>query len=177
MNGTRSTRPARLGLALAAVSALTALGVSGCGGSSPAGSTATGSSGSSPSASPFDTPSATAAVTAAWTGFFSKDTPIAQKETLLENGGAMSGAVQAFASNPMVGQTTAAVQKVDFPSPDKADVTYSISLDGRVVESSMSGVAVYRDGKWLISDVTLCGLLQLAQSVGGGSAPIPGCGG
>lgn len=186
MNGTLSTRPARLGLALTTVTALTALGVCACGGSSPssasntssnAANASTRSSGSSPSAGPFDIPSATAAVTAAWTSFFSKDTPIAQKETLLENGGAMSGAVQAFASNPMVGQTTAAVQKVDFPSPDKADVTYSISLDGRVVESSMSGVAVYQNGKWLISDVTLCGLLQLAQSVGGGSAPIPGCGG
>lgn len=178
MKGTLSARPVRLG----AVLALAALGISGCGGSSGGnGSGGTGTSAAnpsaSPSASPFDTPSATAAVMAAWTSFFSKDTPIAQKETLLENGGAMSGAVQAFASNPMVGQTTAAVQKVSFPSPDKADVTYSISLNGHVAESGMSGVAVYQNGKWLVSDVTLCGLLQLAQSMGSSAAAIPGCAG
>lgn len=178
MNGTLSARPVRLG----AVLALAALGAYGCGGSSPSGSNSTGSNGtnsggSSPSASPFDTPSATALVTAVWTSFFSKDTPVAQKETLLQNGDAMSGAVQAFASNPMVGQVTAAVQKVAFPSPDRADVTYTISLNGHVAESGMSGVAVYQGGKWLVSDVTLCGLLQLAQSTGGGSGAIPGCGG
>lgn len=183
MNGTLSVRPVRLGTLLATLVALTALSVSGCGGGSPSssgtGTNNTGTGGSSPvvlaDASPFDTPSATAVVTAVWTSFFSKNTPIAQKETLLENGGAMSGAVQAFATNPLVGQTTAAVQKVVFPTPDKADVTYSISLNGHVAESSMSGVAVYQNGKWLVSDVTLCGLLELAQSTGGSAGAIPGC--
>jgi hypothetical protein len=111
-----------------------------------------------------------------WTDFFAKTTPIAQKETLLENGSALAPAVQAFASNPMVGQVTATVQDVTFPSPTKADVTYSISLDGHVVENSMAGQAVYENGHWLVSDVTLCGLLQLAQSAGGSAAAIPGCG-
>ena len=170
MNGTLSTRSTSLG---AVLTVLAGLGLAACGSSSPSGSSTTGSS---PTASPFDTASATAAVTTVWTDFFSKNTPIAQKETLLQNGGAMTGAVQAFASNPMVGQTTAAVQKVSFPSSDKADVTYSISLNGHVVENSMSGVAVYQNGKWLVSDVTLCGLLQLAQSASGSSAAIPGCG-
>lgn len=171
MNGT-STRSAGLGVVLAAVAAL---GLSACGSSSPSGSS--GTTAPSPSASPFDSASATTAVTSLWTDFFSKNTPIAQKAALLENGQAMSGAVQAFSSNPMVGQTTASVQKVTFPSPTKADVTYSIALNGHVVENSMSGVAVYQNGKWLVSDVTLCGLLQLAQSAGGGSSAIPGCGG
>ncbi|WP_051451416.1 hypothetical protein [Actinospica robiniae] len=187
MNGTFSARPVRLGTVLATLAALTALSVSACGGGAPStanGNTSSstesnGSGGSSPAAlpdaSPFDTPSATALVTAVWTSFFSKNTPIAQKETLLENGSTMSGAVQAFASNPLVGQTTAAVQMVAFPTPDKADVTYSISLNGRVAESSMAGVAVYQDGKWLVSDVTLCGLLELAQSMGGSAGAIPGC--
>jgi hypothetical protein len=169
MNGNSTARSARLGVVLAAVAAL---GLSACSSSSPSGPASTGPS---PSASPFDTATATTAVTHVWTDFFSKNTPIAQKETLLQNGGAMSGAVQAFSSNPMVGQVTATVQNVAFPSPTTADVTYSISLNGNVVENSMAGVAVYQNGQWLVSDVTLCGLLQLAQSTGGSAAPIPGC--
>lgn len=125
----------------------------------------------------FDTASATSAVEQTWTTFFSKDTPIAQKQALLQDGTtAFAPAVQAFASNPMVGQVTANVQSVTFPSPDKADVTYSISLGGQVVENAMSGVAVYQNGKWLVADTTLCGLLQLAESQSGSAAPIPGCG-
>ena len=168
MNGTSTTRSARLGAVLVTAAVL---GLAACSSSSPSGSSTGGSS-----PSPQNTATSTAAVTTAWTDFFSKSTPIAQKETLLENGSAMSGAVQAFSTNPMVGQVTASVQKVTFPSADKADVTYSISLDGHVVENSMAGTAVYENGKWLVSDTTLCGLLQLAQSTSGSSAAIPGCG-
>jgi hypothetical protein len=39
----------------------------------------------------------------------------------------------------------------------------------------MAGKAVKVDGHWLVSDTTLCGLLQLAAAQGGGSGGIPGC--
>ena len=167
MNGTSTARSGRLG---AAVLAAAALGLAACSSSSPSNSS-TGAA--SPSAQ--STAASAAAVKTVWTDFFSKNTPIAQKEVLLQNGTTMSSAVQAFSTNPMVGQVTATVQQVTFPSPDKADVTYSISLDGHVVENSMAGVAVYQNGTWLVSDTTLCGLLQLAETSGGGSTAIPGC--
>lgn len=155
---------------------LLAAALAGCGSSSPSANSTSGAT--SPAAGgSFDTASAATSVKQTWTDFFSKDTPLAQKETLLQNGTTtFAPAVQAFASNPMVGQVTANVQSVTFPSPTKADVTYSISLGGQVVENSMSGVAVNQNGKWLVADTTLCGLLQLAQSQTGSSAPIPGCG-
>ena len=127
--------------------------------------------------STFNTADATTAVKQTWTTFFSKDTPIAQKETLLQNGTTtFAPAVQAFASNAMVGEVTATVKNVTFPTTTTADVTYSISLSGSVVESGMAGDAVYQNGHWLVADTTLCGLLQLAQSQSGSSAAIPGCG-
>lgn len=144
--------------------------------SSSGGSTAAHSS--SPAGSPtFNQSAATAQVTQVWQSFFSKDTPISQKETLLQNGTTtMMPAVQAFASDPRVGQVTATVQKVTFPSPTDADVSYQISLNGTVMESGMAGKAVNVNGHWLVSDATLCGLLQLAAAQGGGSASaIPGC--
>jgi hypothetical protein len=146
--------------------------LAGCGSSSPS-----SNSSSTPTVASFDTASASTAVKQTWTTFFSKATPIAQKQTLLQDGTTtFAPAVQAFASNPMVGEVTANVQSVTFSSPTEADVTYSISLGGQVVENSMAGKAVYQDGKWLVADTTLCGLLQLAASQTGSAAPIPGCG-
>lgn len=146
---------------------------------------ACGSSGNGTATAPSATMSAnadTAAVTQVWQSFFSKDTPISQKEALLQNGSTtMKPAVQAFASDPRVGQASATVQKVTFPSATDADVTYQISLNGAVVMGGMAGKAVKVNGNWLVSDSTLCGLLQLAAAGGGsggssGSAgAIPGC--
>lgn len=118
-----------------------------------------------------------AAVTQVWQSFFSKDTPISQKETLLQNGTTtMKPALQAFAADPRVGQASATVQKVTFPDATDADVTYEIALNGTVMMGGMAGKAVKQNGQWLVSDSTLCGLLQLAAAQGGGSSgAIPGC--
>ncbi|HET9171935.1 MAG TPA: hypothetical protein VFN97_21055 [Actinospica sp.] len=167
MNGfTKRAAPAVVGLFAAAT--LAACSSS----SSPSSSSSTPAS----SAGTFDTASAATAVKQTWTSFFSKTTPVAEKEALVENGSTMAAAMQAFASSPMTSEVSASVQNVTFPSPTKADVTYSISLNGQVVENAMAGNAVYQGGKWLVADTTLCGLLQLAQSQGGSSAAIPGCG-
>lgn len=177
MTGITPRPPARARRALItgpAAALLLAAALTACGSSSPSSSSSSSPTGASGT---FDTASATTAVKQTWTSFFSKDTPLAQKETLLQDGTTtFAPAVQAFATNPMVGQVTATVESVTFPSPTKADVTYSISLAGQVVENSMSGVAVYENGKWVVADTTLCGLLQLAESQTGSSAPIPGCG-
>jgi hypothetical protein len=144
------------------------------GNGSPSSST---TSGAADGGGTFDTASAAGAVKQTWTTFFSQSTPIAQKETLLQDGTTTyAPAAQAFASNPMVGEVTADVQNVAFSSPTQANVTYSISLGGQVVENSMAGKAVYQNGKWLVADTTLCGLLQLAESQSGSAASIPGCG-
>jgi hypothetical protein len=159
---------------LASVALLAACGSSG---GSPAASSSAPSASTSASASGN---ADTAAVTQVWQSFFSKETPIGQKELLVQNGtGTMKPAIQAFASDPRVGQASATVQKVDFPSATEADVTYQISLNGAVVMGGMAGKAVKSGGNWLVSATTLCGLLQLAQAEGGGSSgsagAIPGC--
>jgi hypothetical protein len=148
--------------------------VAGCGGSTSG--TASSSTGAASSAAANHSAD-TAAVTRVWQTFFSKDTPISQKEALLENGTTtMKPAVQAFAADPRVGQVTATVQKVDFPAANQADVTYQISLNGAVIMGGMAGKAVQVNGSWLVSDTTLCGLLQLAAAQGGGSSgAVPGC--
>jgi len=147
--------------------------VAACGGSSVNSSPSTAGATSAAA----DRSADTAAVTQVWQSFFSKGTPIAQKEALLENGTTtMKSAVQAFAADPRVGQVTATVQNVDVTSANQADVTYQISLNGSVMMGGMAGKAVKVNGHWLVSDATLCGLLQLAAAEGGGSSgAIPGC--
>jgi hypothetical protein len=177
MNGTspvvtRTTRHRRAASSVVALLAAATLAAACSSSTSPSSSSSTPAS----SGGSFDTASAASAVKATWTSFFSKTTPLAQREALVENGSAMASAMQAFASSPLTSEVTASVSGVTFPSPTKADVTYSISLNGQVVENAMAGNAVYQGGKWLVADTTLCGLLQLAQSQGGSSAPIPGCG-
>jgi hypothetical protein len=166
-----STRPGRRTAAVALV--ILAGTLSACSSNTPASTSPQASA----TPSTFDTLAATGAVKQTWTEFFAKTTPIAQKETLLQNGTTtFKPAVQAFASNPLVGEVTATVSNVTFPDPTTADVTYSISLGGQVVESAMSGTAVLTNGQWLVSDTSLCGLLQLAAGQSGGSATaIPGC--
>ncbi|HXR74151.1 hypothetical protein [Actinocrinis sp.] len=149
--------------------------LAGCGSS---GNSSSASSSASTGASAAGGQSAdTAAVTQVWQSFFSKDTPISQKETLLQNGTTtMKPALQAFAADPRVGQASATVQKVTFPDANDADVTYQIALNGTVMMGGMAGKAIKQNGQWLVADSTLCGLLQLAAAQGGGSSgAIPGC--
>lgn len=177
MNGTTSTqtRATRHGRAASAVVALLAAAtLAACSSSSsPSSSSSTPAS----SGGTFNSASAASQVKQTWTEFFAKTTPIAQKAALLQNGAAMAPAMQAFSTNALVSEVTASVSNVTFPSSTMADVTYSISLNGQVVENAMAGQAVYQGGKWLVADTTLCGLLQLAATQGGSSAPIPGCSG
>ncbi len=149
--------------------------LAGCGSS---GNSSSASSSASTGASAAGGQSAdTAAVTQVWQSFFSKDTPISQKEALLQNGTTtMKPALQAFAADPRVGQASATVQKVTFPDANDADVTYQIALNGTVMMGGMAGKAIKQNGQWLVADSTLCGLLQLAAAQGGGSSgAIPGC--
>ncbi|HWG22692.1 hypothetical protein [Actinospica sp.] len=168
---TRTTRHGRAASTVVALLAAAALAACGSSTNSGSGTTSPTSAGGT-----FNTASAASLVKQTWTTFFAKSTPISQKAALLQNGQTMAGAMQAFASNAMVSEVTANVTDVTFPSSSKADVTYSISLNGQVVENAMQGQAVYQSGKWLVADTTLCGLLQLAASQSGSAAPIPGCG-
>ncbi|HEU5427969.1 MAG TPA: hypothetical protein VFU74_13905 [Actinocrinis sp.] len=158
----------RILIPLAGVALLAGCGSSGNGSSASSSAAASAAGGQSAD---------TAAVTQVWQSFFSKDTPISQKEALLQNGTTtMKPALQAFAADPRVGQASATVQKVTFPDANDADVTYQIALNGTVMMGGMAGKAIKQNGQWLVADSTLCGLLQLAAAQGGGgSGAIPGC--
>ncbi|MFG3052093.1 hypothetical protein ACGFZP_14220 [Kitasatospora sp. NPDC048239] len=123
---------------------------------------------------PADPAAAKAEVTANWEKFFDPATPIADKAKLLQNGDVLLPVLQGFSQDPRIGQVQAKVTDVAFTSATQATVTYSLSLQGAVVEPAASGQAVLENGTWKVARSTLCGLLT--QAGGAGGTPIPGCG-
>ncbi|GGV24906.1 hypothetical protein GCM10010495_45780 [Kitasatospora herbaricolor] len=134
---------------------------------------ASGSASASAAASgtaPADAAAAKTEVTTNWEKFFDPATPIADKAALLQGGEQLAPALQGFAGDPRVGQVEAQVTDVQFTSATDATVTYTLSLQGAVVQPDATGQAVLDNGTWKVSRSTLCGLVQ--QS---GATAIPGC--
>ncbi|MEV4555484.1 hypothetical protein AB0K51_00640 [Kitasatospora sp. NPDC049285] len=143
----------------------------------PATTTAPASPSASPNASatgtaPADPAAAKASITANWEKFFDPATSLPDKAALLQNGEQLAPVLQGFASDPRVGQVKATVTNVQFTSATTAAVTYSLSLQGAVVQPDASGQAVLENGTWKVSTSTLCGLVQLS---GGATTAVPGC--
>ncbi|WP_405010571.1 hypothetical protein [Kitasatospora sp. NBC_01539] len=178
----RRRRPATAAAALLAALALgltAACSSDSSGSGSPsAGASATATASASPASpaspagsAPADVEAAKAQVTANWEKFFDPATPIADKAAVLQNGAALAPALQGFAADPRVGQVKADVTAVDFTSATEATVTYTLSLQGNVVQPAATGTAVLDDGTWKVSTKSLCGLVAQA-----GGATVPGCG-
>ena len=158
----------RFGAAVAALAL--GFGLAGCSSSSKSSSPPPTTTSAAPTTPAFDRAAAKSEVVKNWEAFFSKTTPIAQKQALLQHGSQMGPTVQAFASDPRVGQVSSTVTDVTFTDSSNATVTYTISLNGQLVLPSATGKAVSEDGTWKVSDATLCSLLTLT-----GTAHIPGC--
>ncbi|MFJ6381609.1 hypothetical protein ACIQI7_16650 [Kitasatospora sp. NPDC092039] len=194
MHVTRSGTPGGGGRALRTAGALLALllagtaaacssdGKSGTAATSPAatGATATGPASAPGTATatatgtaPADPAAAKAEITTNWEKFFAPDTPITEKAKLLQGGDALLPVLQGFSQDPRVGQVQAKVDDVEFTDASDATVTYSLSLQGNVVEPSATGQSVLDNGTWKVSRSTLCGLLT--QAGGATASPIPGC--
>jgi hypothetical protein len=140
---------------------------------SSAGSSSSSSSSSSPSGAasgPADPAAAEAQIKQNWQAFFNPSTAVADKAQYLENGAVLGPLLQVFAADPRVKQVSATVSNVAFTSPTTATVTYSLSLQGTVVEPNATGKAVLQGGTWKVADSTLCGLVALT-----GNTSLPGC--
>ncbi|MER7754538.1 hypothetical protein [Kitasatospora sp. NPDC097643] len=140
--------------------------------SAAASATATGGA-SATGTAPADPAAAKTEITTNWEKFFDPSTPIADKAKVLQGGDALLPVLQGFSQDPRVGQVQAKVTDVMFTSPTDATVTYSLSLQGTVVEPAATGQAVLENGTWKVSRSTLCGLLT--QAGGASGTPIPGC--
>ncbi|MFJ5308847.1 hypothetical protein [Streptomyces sp. NPDC088350] len=127
---------------------------------------------SAPATAPADPAAATTRIKANWKKFFDPATSTRDKQAVLENGDRMGPVLKAFSGDKRGGQVQADVQKVEFTAPDKATVTYSLTLNGATALPNASGTTVQQDGTWKVSDNTLCALVALS----GDASPSPGSG-
>jgi hypothetical protein len=98
--------------------------------------------------------------------FFSVNTSMATRETLLENGQQFAQAMTTEFTQLNSQKPSITVSSITFPSTTSATVTYTISLDSQPVLKDQTGTMVLVNGNWLVGDATMCQLLSL-----GGSAP------
>lgn len=117
-----------------------------------------------------DIPAEHAAITTTWETFFNKDTPVADRKALLEDGDLLTAALDAAVQNPMIKQITVAVTGIAFQDENTALITYDVLLSGTPLLRNSPGVAVKVDNEWKVSKKSFCGLASLA--VGGA---VEGC--
>jgi hypothetical protein len=163
-------RTPTLRVAGAAVIAVTLAACSGSGtghhsSGSPAGARRTGASssagashtGASSAAAQPDAPTR-AAITAAYTTFFSSNSSLAQSMAVLQHGAAFRATLEAEGNSGYAQNSSATVGAISLVAPDVADVSF-------VVHSTISlpymGKAVREDGRWKVAAETFCRLLTL----------------
>ncbi|MFF0494475.1 hypothetical protein ACFYTQ_36125 [Nocardia sp. NPDC004068] len=100
--------------------------------------------------------------------FFDGHSPTDEKIDLVENGRAFADTLRARADAPMVKGSTAIVEQVTETQSDRAEVTFTLVIDGRPALSGQRGSAVRVDGSWKVSASTFCVVLTFE----GNSAPI-----
>jgi hypothetical protein len=147
-----------------------------CGGGStkPAASVNPPASSAPPAAlatAPADVAAAKAEITKNWETFLRSGTPRATAVKLLEKGTTLGAALAKATEEDKAtgGKRSAKVSSIVFTSPTAASVAYKLHAAGTVLNSS--GVAVFEDGVWKISQVTFCTLVLL----GNNERPVKGC--
>ncbi len=151
---------------------LTACGDDSGGGESPPPTTPDRTT-SAPGTAPANRSAAEQEIRQNWEKFFSPETSLNEKKALLENGETMGPVLDAFSGDERIGQVQAQVNDVTFTSATRADVSFSLTLQGATALPDASGTSVEQDGTWKVSVNSLCALVQLS---GDGSTPdVPGC--
>jgi hypothetical protein len=128
---------------------------------------------SAPASGPADPAAAEKEVKENWETFFDPKTSTKEKQAVLENGEAMGPVMAAFSGDERGGQVEAQVTEVEFTSPTKATVTYTLLVNGATALPDTSGTAVEDDGTWKVSVSTLCALVQLSGNAS--ASALPGC--
>jgi hypothetical protein len=98
-----------------------------------------------------------------WQAFFSGATSADRKTALVQDGAAFAKVIDEQSKSPLAKSVAATVSKVIQNTPDKAVVTYSVTLGGKPVLTNVKGEAVLIGGVWKVGAQSFCELLTLEQ--------------
>jgi hypothetical protein len=98
------------------------------------------------------------AVVGAFEAVFAGTSDLDTRVAAIEDGETLRTVVEeGFAANEEIAsRITVEVADVRLPEPDRAEVTFSLLLDGSAVLADLPGEAVLVDGTWLVSRRTFC---------------------
>jgi hypothetical protein len=147
-----------------------AVSITACGGNSPSSSNTSKPATSAP-ASASAGGNAVSEITANWETFFSPNSSVSQRVSLLQDGSQVQSAVQSLLGSSFASQASAKVTHVTVNSPTQATVTYDILLSGKPVLKNQTGTAVKENGIWKVGVSSFCSLAALAN--GGKTTGLP----
>ncbi|TML37523.1 MAG: hypothetical protein E6G27_17310 [Actinobacteria bacterium] len=110
--------------------------------------------------------SARVEITRNWEALFSQASTVETKVTDLQNGVRHRPTIETLVNSPLTKGTEAKVREVILTSgakPPSAVVRYDILVSGKPVTANpFSGTALRLNGRWVMAEATLCGLVSLA---------------
>jgi hypothetical protein len=100
-----------------------------------------------------------AAVTKAYTTFFSGTETVAQAEAAIQNGPKLAASIATQAKNPTAKSLSVTVTSVALKNANVANVIFTLNSNGSPLLSNTPGLAVKQNGVWKIAAQTYCGLV------------------
>ncbi len=96
--------------------------------------------------------------------FFAASTTMSERQALLQNGSQFAQPMQAEFTALAGQKPSLTINSVTLSNATTAQVNYTVNLNGQPVLKDQKGEALEVNGKWLVSDSTLCQLFSLSGS-------------
>jgi hypothetical protein len=104
---------------------------------------------------------ATQAVTLAFEQWLDGSNPAASLAVIEDAARLQPALAEAAKTLPGVASYRGRVNSVHFTNATSAEVNYSVLAGGVLLRANLTGIAVFVDGRWLVSSETVCSLLAL----------------
>jgi hypothetical protein len=99
----------------------------------------------------------------AWQVFFAPESSLDERSEVVESGDENALMIDNLFRDPLGGKLRADVTSVSYTSDLNADVAYTLTRDGRRLDTRGPGAAVLQDDAWKIALRTVCDLTRHAK--------------
>ncbi|WP_405639424.1 hypothetical protein [Streptomyces sp. NBC_00019] len=99
----------------------------------------------------------------AWQVFFAPDSSLTERSEVVESGDENALMIDNLFRDPLGSKLRADVTSVSYTSDLNADVAYTLTRDGRRLDTRGPGAAVLQDDAWKIALRTVCDLTRHAK--------------
>lgn len=108
----------------------------------------------------------------AWRIFFDPESSLEERSEVVESGGQNALMIDNLFRDPLGSRLRSAVASVSYTTSEDATVTYTLTRDGRRLDTGGPGAAVLQDDTWKIALDTVCALTRHAED----APEAPSCG-